>query len=362
MQKGQLIEASGSFFVRYYHEGKRVAHKLCEKSDLYYSLQAKSVKLLAADHMLKVNSGKIEARPETTITAFWKDHFLPYAESNLKPSSVHGYKKLWKGELEAHFEGRDLAGYKTHHGSAFLTSLTGRLSRTSIAHVRSLASGIFSLAVNKGLLDRNPWREVKVLAKQRDPKPTTHYTLEEAKGALRLLAPNRKAQVAFGLSFFLALRPGELSGLRWEDFGPDSVSIRRSAWRGQVGTTKTEDSVAEIPLINPAKVLVAAWHRLSGSPMEGWLFPNPSGKRPLDMSAYANRTIRALLKEKYKGLYSARRGAATELTGLTGNLLSAQGMLRHKNINTTAAFYKKETPKETLSGMKLLEAAATEKK
>ena len=58
-------------------------------------------------------------------------------------------------------------------------------TRSSIAHVEALCSGIFSLAVNKGLIERNVWREVKVLAKQRDSKPTGHYTLPEVKEALR---------------------------------------------------------------------------------------------------------------------------------------------------------------------------------
>jgi integrase len=360
MQKGQLIEASGAFFVRYYHGGKRIAHKLCTKSDLYYSLQAKSVKLLRDEHMLKVNSGHVEDPTRLSVPEFWKQHYLPYAEANLKPSSVHGYKKLWEGVLSDHFKGKFLSSYKTHHASAFLTSLTERFTRSSLAHVRSLCSGIFSLAVNKGLIERNVWREVKVLAKQRDSKPTGHYTLAEVQEALELLASDARAQVAFGLSFFLALRPGELSGLKFEDFSESSVLISRSAWRGRVGTTKT-DSAVEVPLIEPARRLVEAWRQASGNPTEGWLFPNPSGARPLDMSAYANRAIRAILKEKYKGLYAARRGMATALVGLTGNAVSAQGMLRHANMATTLAFYKKDTPLETLSGMKLLEAAVDKK-
>ena len=71
--------------------------------------------------------------------------------------------------------------------------------------------------------------------------------------------------------------------------------------------------------------LLEAWRQASGTPTEGWLFPNPSGTRPLDMCAYANRTIRAMLKEKYKGLYAARRGMATALMGLTGNAAQRAG-------------------------------------
>jgi hypothetical protein len=49
-------------------------------------------------------------------------------------------------------------------------------------------------------------------------------------------------------------------------------------------------------------------------------------------------------------------GCGTALTELTGNLLGAQGMLRHKTMTTTASFYKKKTPLATLAGMKMLEA------
>ena len=352
-QKGQLILSNGAFYVRYYKDGKRVAHRLCSKDDKHYSTDCKAVRLKRDEHMLKVNAGSYSEPDKTLVSDFWKETFLPWAEANLKPSSVHGYKKLWSGVLEGHFKGRRLGEYKTHHGSAFLSSLAPRLSRNSLSHVRSLSSGLFGHAVNRGLIERNPWREVKLLAKPKEAKPTGHYTLAEAKEALALLAPDPKAQVAFGLSFLLALRPGELAGLKWEDFSEDSVIVRRSAWRGQVGETKTGTSF-EVPLIAPAKVLVAAWRAASGSPSEGWLFPNPSGKRPLDMSAFANRAVRALLKDKYKGLYSARRGMAAALVGMTGNVVSAQGMLRHANMATTLAFYKKETPEETVRGMRLL--------
>lgn len=43
---------------------------------------------------------------------------------------------------------------------------------------------------------------------------------------------------------------------------------------------------------------------------------------------------------------------------LTGNAVAAQGLLRHKNMATTLVFYKKETPQETMRGMRMLEAAS----
>ena len=43
-------------------------------------------------------------------------------------------------------------------------------------------------------------------------------------------------------------------------------------------------------------------------------------------------------KVEWKGLCAGRRGCGTVLTELTGNLLGAQGMLRHKTMTTTASF------------------------
>jgi hypothetical protein len=99
------------------------------------------VRLLRDEFMLKANSGKEDPAPDkTTVEDFWTKTYLPWCESNLKPSSVHGYEKLWAGVLEAHFKGKRLAEYKTFHGSAFLSGLAPRMSRNSLSHVRALCS------------------------------------------------------------------------------------------------------------------------------------------------------------------------------------------------------------------------------
>ena len=43
----------------------------------------------------------------------------------------------------------------------------------------------------------------------------------------------------------------------------------------------------------------------------------------------------------WKGLYSARRGCATMLTGLTGNVIAARAVLRHKSMLTLLGHYDK---------------------
>ena len=98
-QKGSLLLQHGSWHVRFYQEGKRKSLRIADEGT-----DPKKVRQLAATLMLEVNSGKVEAidrrRPEVMVFDFWTGTFLPWAKDNLRPSSVHGYRKLWDGVLK----------------------------------------------------------------------------------------------------------------------------------------------------------------------------------------------------------------------------------------------------------------------
>jgi integrase len=382
-QSGYIYEASGTFFVRYYiseivdARPTRVqrSYRLCEKDKLHNSRTCKAVKQLAADHMATVNtqSGPVNAQ---TVATFWEKTYLPFAEENLRHSTVHGYKQVWNQHLAAHFGTMALKDYKTHHGSLFVTSLAKKLGRHTVQHIRSLASGIFSHAVNVGVIESNPWHDVKVLGKTKEPGQTEHYTLEEAEDIISALVDHVDCQLIVALAFFMGLRPGEIQGMRWEDIDstPDSegrqwIHIRRAVVRNIVGETKTPSSVASLPLITPVLIPLNLWRakcaersKERGKPVEGWLFPNQKGK-PIDLRSVIGRTIvPALTKKKieWKTLYAGRRGAATILTQLTGDALAAKELLRHKNLAVTTDKYVKAIPEALLKGIKLLETASAE--
>jgi len=131
IQKGSLLLQHGSWHVRFYQGGKRKSLRVAPEGT-----DQKKVRQLAATLMLEVNSGKVEAidqrRPEVMVFDFYADTFIKWAEDNLRPSSVYGYRKLWDGVLKVHFAGRTLQGYKTHVASEFRPALgpRRRLGRT----------------------------------------------------------------------------------------------------------------------------------------------------------------------------------------------------------------------------------------
>jgi integrase len=394
IQTGYIYESSGAFFVRYYRteivDGKpqRVqrSHRLCEKSEKYYARNAKSVKLLRNEFMQPVNtqqaSGRVTAK-DMTVSDFWEQRYLPYCEEILsltgkprkKPSTVRGYKQIWNQHLKAHFGKVTLQEYEPSMGTQFLQSLTGTQGKNTLKHIKALGSSLFKRAVIEQRIKVNPWHDVNMPDDAIESERTKHYTLEEAENIVSALVDHVDCQLVMALSCFLALRPGEIAALKWEDFDSENVNIRRSVVRGIVDTPKTLESVASLPLINQVRVPLELWRKQSKNPKEGWVFPSRNNT-PADLHNYIARIIKPHVEgnsecerchkvpEKsgvWKTLYAGRRGACTAVIENTGgNYAVAQALLRHKSMTTTLGVHKKAiTPEAFKNGMKLVEAAAS---
>jgi integrase len=379
-QQGYIFQsASGAFHVRYYatelQDGAAVrvqrSHLLAHKDEKHFSKTCKAVKLLRDEFMKTVNTAS--GQGDLRIAEFYEATYLPFIKENMKPATVTGYEQIWSQHLRTHFNGMTLAEYRTHLASAFLLSLTKVQGRSTLNHIRSLMSGIFSHACNLGLVSVNPLTGCRILGKVRTPAPTAWYTLEEAENIISALVGRVDAQLVIALSFFAGLRPSEIQGLQWNDFdlnekdGTGFVNIRRAVVRGQVGTCKTPESVATLPLLPAIIIPLLLWKEScvrSGLGVQSWLFENGKGN-PSDLREIVRRVIRptcATAGLQWKSLYAGRRGAATAIIGLTGgNYAAAQELLRHKNMATTLAFYKKTTQSALGDGLKALGAATSPK-
>jgi len=238
-QTGNVILRSKVWYVRFYNrDGKRVTRRLCDRDKTHNTKTCAPVKELVEKVMREVNTdnGVPTAQADITVGEFWEATYLPWATANLRHSTVAGYQKTWGLYLKDQLSHWKLREYKTPNGSGLLSDLTEKrkLGSATLSHVRSLASGIFSHALNLGQIEANPWHDVVNLARVKKSNPTKHYTLEEAENTISALVDRVDAQAVFALAFFLGLRPSEIAGLKWEDIDGDYVHIRRAAVRSKV--------------------------------------------------------------------------------------------------------------------------------
>jgi integrase len=141
------------------------------------------------------------------------------------------------------------------------------------------------MALNENRVKVNAWHDVLMPDDAIDGGPTEHYNWEETKNIIAALVDHVDCQLIVALACFLGLRPGEIAGLRWEDFDSQEVHIRRSVVRGKIGTPKTVESLAPIPLIDPVRIPLELWRVIAVIPpkdMEevGGSNPTRSSKLP----------------------------------------------------------------------------------
>jgi len=206
----------------------------------------------------------------------------------------------------------------------------------------------------------NPVHDILMPEDAIESDSTKHYTLEEAENIVSALKDDVECQLIMALSCFLGLRPSEIVGLQWDDFDEEFLHVRRAVVRGVLDTTKTKESVADIPLVDKRVLIpLRLWRQDSKRRPSKWLFPNDDGDHLHDFGNIIARRIRPVLEKaklEWKSIYSGRRGACTaaiEATG--GNYAVAQQLLRHKSMKTTLDVYKKlMTPEAYKAGMQLL--------
>jgi integrase len=383
-QRGHIFEAFDAFHVRYWlayndlpaDEKEKLARKaelknkplptrvqksrkICEVDKQHRDVTSKSVRDLAQKVMDEVNNltpGE-PILPDLTLVDYWEKHYEPWAKTNLKPSTLHGYKQVFHQHLNPHFGKTRLKDITTPMGTKMLGQLANEeQGDRTISHAKWIASGIFKHAIATGFASSNPWPNAQCLVKTPRPEDTEAYSVTEALGIIAVL-DRVDAKLAFALACFVGMRKGEIQGLKWEDFVDGGVRIERAMSRNQEqDSTKTGKARMGL-IIEPVKSLLQAWREMNGNPNGGWLFPN-GAHNPISLDSMAQRLIIPKLNNglRWKGWHAGRRGCSTILTELTGDALAARDILGHSTTKITEQHYIAAIPEAGRKGMALLEA------
>ncbi|HEX6822687.1 MAG TPA: site-specific integrase [Candidatus Sulfotelmatobacter sp.] len=379
-QTGHLYKAFGGWHIRYWvaytdlpeDEKEKITCK-CDLSNKPLpsrvqkskrlcdgDVNRKAARDLAGKRMDEVN-GYVpgETIPsDLTLGAYWDKHYLPWAETNLKPSTLHGYKQAFSQHLKPKFGNTPLKEIKTPSATKFLGQLAeDEQGERTITHVKWIASGIYKHAIATGFAKDNPWPDAQCLVKTQPPKKGEAYTIDEALAMIEAV-DRIDAKLALALACFVGMRKGEIQVLRWEDFVGDGVRIERAMSRTEV-QDETKTGKARMGLvIEPVKTLLEAWRSMwPNKPTSGWLFPN-GAKKPMSLDSMAQRLIIPKLNNglRWKGWHAGRRGCSTILTELTGDALAARDILGHSTTKITEQHYIAPIPEAGRKGMALLEA------
>ena len=384
--RGHIYEQHGAWYLQFYtteyRDGVpvkvRKSVKLHDIDREHKTAGCEAVRALRNKELKRLSTGPRITAKDMRIVDYWETRYLPYCEEilqtgprkgeqRLKPSTLRGYKQVYRQHLKPHFDNITLQQYQPSMGSKFLHSLTARQGWHVLKYIKAVGSAIFNLAVFPDeIISVNPWSSVRMPDGVEKPK-TSHYTREQSEDLVSALVDHVDAQLVLAFACFLALGPAEIQGLEWGDVDRDCLHIRRNVVLGKKGTTKTIEREASLPLLDEVRVPLELWRKQSQNTklgdsiipdlhnlIERVIKPHVQGER------YGKQCSRCKLippasRVEWRGLYSGRRAAITHAINVSGSIPLGQRLARHASSATTSTFYHKVMPDQMFfDGMKQL--------
>jgi integrase len=382
MQNGQLIKGNKSWFAKFYQDGKRTTRKIGTVEEFPTERDiAPVLQRFMADVNTDGGTKRFVPTSRVTLREFVINKYFPDALTELRGSTLRGYKAIWNNYIDPRLGKMRLSEIRTFELQEVMDDIVGTtdLKKASLFRVKTFMSAVFSEAIRCGLRGRdntNPVTEVKVRGRKNERKAETYaYSLDNIKTILGSLTEPSKVLIA--VAAYTGLRRGEIVGLQWGDYTGKAIWVRRSICFGQRGEMsvelpKTDASEAPVPVIAPLRKILDAWKSKAEVTEGCWIFQAGFTRKehpeslldaarltPLSPQNVLRDVIAPALeraKIEWYGFHAFRRGLATNLRALSVDDLTIKEILRHSDVSVTRASYIKRVDEKSVEAMDRLEA------
>ncbi len=347
-QNGFLYEHHGAWYVRY---RQRISKEdgSCNLNHLSKHLgrskdfrDISDVELRRASFMQTVNRDRLSANSRITLTAFVEGAYLPWTKEERRASTSKGRHEIWINHIRDHVGELHLREFRAVDASRMLRTFAKEndLTKTTLQHIKSVLSTIFTYAKNEGAFDgANPVDGVLIPRHAKEPGETHAYDLGQVLQILDRLPLLEKSLVA--TAALAGLRQGELGGLEWTDYTGTELVIKRSIWMSVVNLPKTRASRDSVPVIPALAEILDEYRSSMGSPKAGVVFHSGDGL-PICVDRVGRRVIRRALEAirlPWYGWHALRRGLASNLYEIGAPDKVVQRILRHSKPHVTGERY-----------------------
>jgi integrase len=295
-------------------------------------------KAQAQDELAKLVRPVNEQRGATeyTLQGYARHVFFPWQQRTTKRSTSLTTEDRIDHHILKELGNKPLSSFNRHILQTFLDQKAAArprrakegdvFSHSTLAHLRFDLRAIFRMAVNDGLLPRNPAELLHIPNGMRRERRI--LTIDEVRIVLASLT--LRDSLILKLAGIVGMRPGEILALQWHDVTADGLRITRGIYRGIIQTPKTHHSVRTAAISTSIREDLDAWRTLSPNVKpDDWVFPNEKGNKPLAHGNYWRRYIKPTLDSlKLTGVtfQALRRTCASTLNnlGIDGKLVADQ--------------------------------------
>jgi integrase len=319
---------------------KRVKRSVVLGDTKQYPTRRLALRVLEAV-LSAVNSLAYRPQPTATfdqIAAKWEATVL----GQLRPSTAENYRTHIRKHLSPFFgafQGKDIGPELVQQ---FIASIGKKASPKTVRNIFVTLQSMWRSARAWGYVARDIFDGVVLPTAQ----PSQRYFLSATDVQRIITDAEEPLRTFYGLLAETAVRAGELCGLVVDDIDLERglLLVRRSAWRGKLGSPKTPNSVRGINLsaqcVEHLRGFLQSWR----PNQERLLFATRNGT-PWDPNLLLKRKFRPLLKRlgidvpRGNGFHAFRHANETLMDRLSVPLRLRQERLGHRDPRLTLSVY-----------------------
>jgi ATP-dependent helicase/nuclease subunit A len=324
---------------------------------------------LRDEYIQPLNQGLLTLDSAQTFQTFVRETYIPNEMTLLAKTTEQRYRGILKKYLLPRFGTcllRDLRPtVLQRYFSLELGTAYPSLSWETNDKIRDVLASVLKRAAKKyGFLDRNPMEQIE-LPRNPSGRRKMPYLTPEQFDQLANAMPEPYATMVY-VAIYTGLRISELIALRWQDLGPDSISIEQRYCRGDWSKPKSRASNATIAV---DRHVIDRIHRLKeltvevkaggqgavrryrlvkpDGPHPELVFQSLKDGKPMRDNNVLTRWLKPAARTLGLGFANwrcLRTSRATWMVEAGANPKDVQGLMRHSHIQTTLDVYAQQVP------------------
>jgi integrase len=200
------------------------------------------------DEIKKKYVGGKTVKRDVIFEVYLRQWYKNCKEPHIGDSSKRNYNSIINKHIIPAFENRQLRSIEPMELRAFINRFAGK-GQTTITYIHAVLTGMFGLATEDGILDKDPALRLK--KPEHSFNPRRDLTEKETEAAL-YVGNTHPYGLLLLLLYYLGVRKGEALGLMASDinFEDHIISIQRDIdyVTNDIGEVKTDESVRDLPI------------------------------------------------------------------------------------------------------------------